>query len=337
MKPSPETKKPRIRWGMIFGSVLLGILFAGPIRRMVDHKVGTSYSTPEAASEDGPKIIQRVTVGSENAADNLKFLSSLAKQQPWLERKRQFKTNLIHKRPAPQEFDPNEPTPSGAKIISYRSGTLDLKGWFLPQAAGPPSPALVFFHGGFALGEGDLDAVRKFHEAGFAVFTPALRGENGNPGNHELWLGEVDDALSALAWVKQQSSVDPQRVVTFGHSAGGVISALLSLYPDSALLTGSSGGLYGMDIFPHLENIPFQKTQQEMALRVLPPHVQEMKLPHLAYVGKQDQLVVSGASVAARTTQPLLKVHYLAGDHFTSFDAALAAFLEAASIAVSKL
>jgi hypothetical protein len=49
---------------------------------------------------------------------------------------------------------------------------------------------------GTSLGNGDLHDVQPFIDAGWTVLAPTYRGENGNPGTIELWLGEVQDAAS---------------------------------------------------------------------------------------------------------------------------------------------
>ncbi len=69
-----------------------------------------------------------------------------------------------------------------------------------------------------------------------------LRGENGNPGNYELFLTEVGDAKAAVRWLARQPFVDAKRVYTFGHSTGGAISALLSLREGVPAVNGGCWG-----------------------------------------------------------------------------------------------
>jgi acetyl esterase/lipase len=165
----------------------------------------------------------------------------------FLDRRRSFKTKLTKTGPAPQEFERETP-PAGVRQVSYQSGNLQLAAWFAvpPGKENSKSPVCVFFHGGHAFGAGDFEVCRPLLNAGFAVMTPMLRGENGNPGSFELFFGELDDAVGAVRWVAQQPEIDATKIFTFGHSIGGGVSALVSLAERDVpvLLSGSSGGLY---------------------------------------------------------------------------------------------
>jgi dienelactone hydrolase len=128
---------------------------------------------------------------------------------------------------------------------SYRSGALTLPAFFVTPAGDGPFPAVVFHHGSSGL----LGAARTGAEAlvdmGYAVMLAVRRGHNEAPG--VFWetrvtapwgspeMGpqlvdaledECDDALAALAWVKEQPLVDPARVAMIGSSYGGVMVML---------------------------------------------------------------------------------------------------------------
>ena len=161
----------------------------------------------------------------------------------YLERLAAFKTRLIRNGPTPQPYKLQSPSP-GVREVTYPSGPLALKAWVaFPEgvSASAKVPAVVFFHGGYAFGAGDFEDARPFLQAGFAVMCPMLRGEDGNPGDFEMLLGEVDDASAAITWMASQPGVDPSHIYTFGHSAGGIISALLSLRAVPIRHGGSSG------------------------------------------------------------------------------------------------
>ncbi len=125
----------------------------------------------------------------------------------YLEHKASFKTQLTKRTPAPQIFEPLTDD-KDIKLVEYISDTLNLKGLLstINIDSTKRKPVLVYLHGGFALGKGDLSDCEPFQKAGFIVFAPAYRGENGNPGYFELFLGEVDDAKAAINWVAKQRS-----------------------------------------------------------------------------------------------------------------------------------
>jgi acetyl esterase/lipase len=248
----------------------------------------------------------------------------------FLEQRKSFKTQLTRRGPAPQEYDPETP-PAGVKEVRYRSGNLNLKAWVSTPRAQPGKkfPALVFFHGGFAFGAGDLEECKPFMDAGFVVMAPMLRGENGNSGQFELFHGEVDDARAAVKWIASHPNVDRDRIYTFGHSVGGGISAMLSLLDDVPLQHGgSSGGLYDQTVFDGWSDItPFDRSNaQERKLRVLVGNVKDMQHEHTAYLGTADNFQ-SSAAMAQREGGTKLKVEMIPGDHFTSFQPALRRYL----------
>lgn len=248
------------------------------------------------------------------------------------ERRKAHPTHLLKTGPAPQKWQPAAP-PKGVRAVEYTSEVGALKAWFALPAKKRPGllPAVVYFHGGFAFGADDWNDVKPFLDAGFAVMAPTLRGENGNPGNFEAFFGEVEDARAAVAWMAAQPGIDKARVYSFGHSAGGLISVLLSLYDDpQPVLTGSTGGLYGEDLFGWIE-APFNAHDEaEWRLRVLWPNLDAMKKPHVGYVGFEDQGCRRGQPDLLRALdkhKAPLEMILVPGDHFSSKPAAIRAFL----------
>jgi len=254
--------------------------------------------------------------------------SAAAVTPSFAERRAQHRTNLVRHGPSPQPFV-DEPTPPGVEEIRYRSDGRDLRAWYAHPVAGR-APALVYFHGGFAFGADDFSVVRPFVDAGFAVMTPTWRGENGNPGEFELYYGELDDARAAVTWIRARPEVDPDRVFAFGHSAGGVLAALISFYPTTGLrLAGSVGGLYDTEVLDGFE--PFDPADaQERVLRVAAPNADQFRVPHIGYIGARDVIARRGATTAARIARAAgspLTIEIVPGDHLASLQPALQRFL----------
>ena len=252
---------------------------------------------------------------------------------PYTQRLAEFHTKLTTTGPAPQDFDQEVPF-DNVKEIKYQSGDLSLKAWVYtpPGEATAPRPALMFLHGGFAFGAGDLEACQIFMDAGYVVMCPMLRGENGNPGAFEMFLGEADDAKAAAEWLAEQPNVDKSRIFVFGHSVGGGVSAMLSLRENVPVQhSGSSGGLYPREVFiGWSDDCPFNyRDQKECEMRTLFGNIQYMKFPHYAYLGSQDAFGAEGRAANAEQAKAggQLTVSSAPGDHFSSFEPALRQYL----------
>ena len=259
--------------------------------------------------------------------------SSSVRRTSYLERLAHFHTRLVRTGPAPQAFDAAEHLPAGVREIRYPSNGLELKAWvgFPPGAReGAKVPGVVYFHGGFAFGADDFEVARPFLQAGLAVMCPMLRGENGNPGAFELYLGEVRDAQAAVAWLAHQNNIDAKHLYTFGHSAGGVISALLSLQEVPIRHGGSAGGLYGPELFDWMRpQVPFaQDDPEERQLRVLVGNIAWMKHPHFAFVGDGDPKQAVQLAQAEQTPQSPLQIVTVHGNHLTSLPDAVSAYVK---------
>jgi pimeloyl-ACP methyl ester carboxylesterase len=253
---------------------------------------------------------------------------------PYLQRRQAFHTKLLRKGPAPQRWEPETP-PAGVEEVSYPSGQLKLKAWIaIPNhLKGKTVPALVYFHGGFAFGSSDWQVCKPFRDAGFAVMCPMLRGENGNPGHFELFFGEVDDAKAAIRWLAARPEIEKSRIYTFGHSAGGAISALLSLHDDVPIRHGgSSGGAYPGSVFYLWKDmVPFDlEDLDEHRLRLVLCNMRWMQHTHYAYFGVEDGFKARNRGVQneLKGGPAKLKMLSVPGDHHSSLGPALAAYLK---------
>ncbi len=233
--------------------------------------------------------------------------------------------------PSPQSYDQEELPPNVTEVI-YPSGNLQLKACvYRPPGVEEPRPALVFFHGGFAFGVGDLtETCQPFMDAGYVVMAPMLRGENGNPGEFELFYGEIDDARAACQWLAQQPYVNNRRIYTFGHSVGGGVSAVLSMMDNVPIRHGgSSGGMYDQLTFlGWMDMIPFENTPRERSVRLLVGNTQLMQRQHYAYIGIEDDPFDDVVERLQKSPVEKLKVETVPGDHFTSFDESLRRYLQ---------
>jgi acetyl esterase/lipase len=260
---------------------------------------------------------------------------------PLREARRNHVTQLLVRGPSPQPHRPLGASSNGVERLEYVSAGRALAGLFVPAGFGhspplavpprgpTPAPALLYLHGGWALDDEHVRDCQPFVEAGFAVFAPSYRGENGNPGEHEMLWGELDDALAALAHVRARPDVDPERVFVLGHSAGGMLAALMAFEPElDARLTGSIDGIYGPEIFDY-QRLPFVDTPRERELRLALPHIESLEQPHVALVGRDDLALASTQTAAQRAAGagvPFAAV-VVPGDHHGSVGPGITAFL----------
>lgn len=253
--------------------------------------------------------------------------------RPYLEVRAAYRTDLMEKVRAPEKVGHVKPPP-GVQEMIYTSGDLPLKAWFALPPNAPPRdiPAIVYLHGGFALTADDFKKCQPFLDAGYAVLLPSFRGENDNHGDFELLYGEVDDARAAVWWLARHERIAQGRIHAFGHSIGGGLAALLSLWDNVPLrATGSSGGLYPYTIFTDWsEIVPFnRRVPLERQLRLLLGNTADMKCPHHAYLGDADPLrsVMGPAEQELATTHAPLRIQVVEGDHQSSLDRAMRQFI----------
>lgn len=313
----PLASRPRA--SALVLTILLGVGPAGC-------PAGEGTRTPQAGAEAGAEA--GAGAGAQDA-------------RPYLARRSAHPTQLRERGPSPGEYEDDAPSP-GVRVVTYRSGELELKAWFASPLGASQSrraPALVYFHGDFGFGPDDFEVVRPFLDAGFAVMTPMLRGENGNPGDFELLWGEVDDGRAAVEWLAAQPMIDRTHIYAFGHSIGGGVAAMLSLYPELPLrLSGSCGGIYVPETFgrwarssKNAELVRFDpEDRNEVELRVLGPNLPWMAHRHVAYVGADDPWFIDNARALERRAWELGKPFEaieVPGDHMGSLQPALEAFL----------
>src|ERR1044072_984049 len=134
-------------------------------------------------------------------------VGGVARAQQTLPQARQgFQTKLI---PNSYQADaPAEEPPAGNRYVKvkYPSAVGPLAAYLTPDPTdGKRHPVIVWAHGGF----GGIDASywqkqpasndqtpNAFIDKGMVVMLPSWRGENENPGQVELFYGEVDDVLA---------------------------------------------------------------------------------------------------------------------------------------------
>ncbi len=193
-----------------------------------------------------------------------------------------YQTQTVKAMKAPQAFV-QERTPAGVNEVTYASGKLRLKGWMSALShSATKAPAVVFLHGGFSFSRDDWVAAEGFVKAGYVLFMPLMRSENGGPGNFELFGGEVDDALAAGNYLTTIPQIDSKRIYLVGHSVGGSL-AILAAQMNSPYKAAAaySGYAHLPDWIAQYKNIvPFDiRKDDEMKIRDPYRYASSVKIP----------------------------------------------------------
>lgn len=177
-----------------------------------------------------------------------------------LDARKGFHTRIVTQEGYTRDGPVQTPPAGLLERTTYRSPAGELGAYITPRpAAGGRRPALVWAHGGFG-GIGDWlwkgatpsndQTAAAFREAGLVVMYPSWRGENDNPGQFELYYGEVDDLLAAVDHVATLPWVDPARVYLAGHSSGGALVMLAAAASDRFRAAFAFGPDLGFDEAP---------------------------------------------------------------------------------------
>jgi dienelactone hydrolase len=226
-----------------------------------------------------------------------------------------FHTNLLQKGPAPfQECTPAKP-PAGVTEIEYASGSLQLKAWISRPAANdqPKSPAVLFLHGGFCFDLSTWEDSQPFRDAGFVVMTPVLRAENGQPGYYSQFYDEVEDVIAAAEYLRSQPFVDSSQLYIAGHSVGGTLTLLASMfYPHFRAAASFSGSPDAVGYTRHTVaiggDVPFDyKNPIELQLRSARVYAASFKCPVRIYYGADE----THFALSSKPTAELAQAHHL--------------------------
>jgi carboxymethylenebutenolidase len=170
---------------------------------------------------------------------------------------------------------------SAADTITFRSGEITLHGvLYKPEGAGP-FPAVVYNHGsaGGMLSKEGFDALGPvFASHGWVFFGPYRRGQ-GLSASAGPYIGDqiaeavknggisagaatmvrlletdhLNDQLSALAWLRKQAFVQPDRIAVAGTSFGGIESVLGAEHGHYCAAVASAAGAQSWAQAPELQ------------------------------------------------------------------------------------
>jgi carboxymethylenebutenolidase len=172
---------------------------------------------------------------------------------------------------------------SAADIVAFPSGKITLQGvLYKPEGPGP-FPAVVYNHGSAPgmLSKEAFDALGPaFASHGWIFFGPYRRGQ-GLSASAGPYIGDqiaaaekkggisagaaamvqlletdhLNDQLSALAWLRKQGFVQPERIAVAGNSFGGIEAVLGAERGNYCAAIDSAGGAQSWADAPQLQTV----------------------------------------------------------------------------------
>jgi acetyl esterase/lipase len=209
-----------------------------------------------------------------------------------------FETQLTKETKSFQLMPAIEVAGSVFKKVEYESGKLTLPAYLDTRNIedGKRKPAVLYLHGGFGLYQQEMTVADIFASEGIITLIPTLRGENGNAGYFEAFMGEVHDARAALLWLAKQPYVDADNIFVFGWSVGGGVALNLAMLDDIPIkASGASAGIYDRELlYDWATNddyiiFPFDHTNEtENYFRLPIYHLEDLPRSHTVWLGTDD-------------------------------------------------
>ncbi|MEO1523786.1 MAG: alpha/beta fold hydrolase [Planctomycetota bacterium] len=243
----------------------------------------------------------------------------------------------------PTELTRSGPAPQRYKLLKGKNGQwLEfpsdgrlLFGYFRapPNRGSERSPVVVVCHGGFALGEEDIAIADRFVSAGFAVFVPTFRGENGNAGEFEMAYGEVDDVIAALEFAAGLPQTIPDQVFLAGHSIGAVsalLAAEMSSTPRAVFCCGAATSWEEIaKEVPTDEDAPYAwGNMKEQIARSPASFTKDLRCPAMLAYGSEEPLLLrmgrETVSLATAAGKQMELVEVANSDHFSAWSKSIA-------------
>ncbi|PZM17217.1 alpha/beta hydrolase family protein [Rhizobium tubonense] len=298
-----------------------------PTRRMLLGGFAASLLLPKitsAAPVTAAAAVPAVASAADAHPDPIQLTGDYAHER------RKFRTDLLNKGPAPDTFEPLVAPPQADQIF-YKTGyggELELVAWVSRYDRKTKSrPAVLFLHGGNAIGQGHWLLMKPYIDAGYVVMIPSMRGENGQKGNFSGFYDEVFDVLAASDRLRHLPGVDPHRMFIAGHSIGGTLAMLAAMstkrFRAAAPISGDPDAFAFFDRYP--QDIRFNdKNPHEFEMRSAVCYAHSFKCPIKLMHGTGETHFVTRLGLVAKRARAAgvnIDVAMLPGNHFSALPA----------------
>lgn len=255
----------------------------------------------------------------------------------YMKMRERFRTRLLQKGPAPDKYEPLT-APAGANRIFYRSGRggeLTLAAWVSNyKRERKLKPAVLFLHGGNAMGAGQWEPLKGYADAGYVVMMPSMRGENGQMGIFSGFYDEVDDVLAAADRLAHLPGVDRERVFLAGHSIGGTLAMLAAMsthrFRASVPISGNPNAFRFFNRYP--EDIRFDDSRpHEFEVRSAVCYAHSFKCPVKLLHAETETSFEDNAALLikrARAANAIISSQEVEGNHTSEIPHAVEASMQ---------
>ena len=260
-------------------------------------------------------VVHAAVIAAEPKADS-----------PYPARRHAFHSK-IHEAPARRSPAP-PPPPAIYEKVKYAAPLGANTAYVTPlHRDGKKRPAIVWIAGGFDWGVDSFawapaprindQSARAFREAGLVEMLPSLRGCNDNPGDREYFLGEVDDVLAAIDFVRKRADVDPKRVYLGGHSTGATLALLVAASQPPVRAVFAFGPIDRIKMYGPTDTALDNADDDELAMRSPATWLTQVTVP--VYVIEGAARGNAGRFDALRAAAGKAPVHFLLARGATHF------------------
>lgn len=291
-----------------------------------------AVAIPLGCNKRGGGIIENSDSGSSSGGASSRDAST-----DLLTARKSFKTKVSPNANYEAEGPADRPPRGTFDVVKYKSPAGQLVAYVTPDPKdGKKRPAVVWAHGGFGGINGGSFWARPdpandqtaaaFRDAGCVLMCPSWRGENDNPGQYEMFYGEVEDFLAARDYVASLPYVDANRIYLAGHSTGGTLTLLAATTSDKFRAAFSFGGAPDIGRVVSMGgygNTPFNaRVPEEGFYRSATYFVGAIKRPTFYFEGSSDgpSYCPDAEAMAAKAKQkgvPFKAYTLPWGDHFS--------------------
>jgi alpha/beta superfamily hydrolase len=220
------------------------------------------------------------------------------------------------------------PSAGGLELVQYDAPLGKMWAYVTqPPFGAGKRPAILWITGGDCNSLGDVSdrhdpdndqSAAVYRTLDFVTMYPSLRGGHDNPGERELFYGEVDDVLAAAEYLARLPYVDPKQIYLGGHSTGGTLVLLAAACSDRFRAVFSFGPTDDVRRYDDLMPEILKLSNKQAWLRSPIEWLEDISSPTFVMEGAENGNVRALQAMQARSTNPqiqflLVPMH----DHFS--------------------